>query len=376
MNCKECDNPKHEARRSTPVVCLVLTAWPLVCAAAPPRTVRMWPSAVVVDDQVRLGDLCELIGFAAETHEQLRNTVVVPSPPPGGSKAITLRDLCGVLTGAGINMAETIVKGAAECGVSRPRVLPLTPGSGTAGTAAEHLEEGPMSPAPATLRDAVVGYFREELSRYEGRVQVDFGRAAVMWLDLAGPEYAFEVRRRANRPLGLIDVEVDVLRDGQRAQQLELQPVVSLARKVAVARRAINHKAEIRPKDVHLVEITFERLDRLGITDLARVIGQRAKKFVSPGAMLSARELETVPLVKRGQLVTVRSTTRRVVVETAAKALESGGYGDAVELRDAKRRGRRLIGVVTGPRQVELRGDATTVKADSDGLLASAGGNR
>ncbi|MHC4609701.1 MAG: flagellar basal body P-ring formation chaperone FlgA, partial [Planctomycetota bacterium] len=173
-----------------------------------------------------------------------------------------------------------------------------------------------------------------------------------------------------------IDVEVDVLRDGQRAQQLELQPVVSLARKVAVARRAINHKAEIRPKDVHLVEITFERLDRLGITDLARVIGQRAKKFVSPGAMLSARELETVPLVKRGQLVTVRSTTRRVVVETAAKALESGGYGDAVELRDAKRRGRRLIGVVTGPRQVELRGDATTVKADSDGLLASAGGNR
>ena len=379
MNCKECDSPRPTARWAVPSALVALVVPACLCAAGPLPTVHLWPTAVVVDEQVRLGELCELTGFEAGTHERLRDLVVAPSPPPGGSRAVTLRDLRGVLTGAGMNMAETIVKGAAECGVSRPSLtlrgdgLPVSP---AAKVAAEQLKEGPMSPAPVTLRDAVVGYFQQELSRYEGRVQVDFGRDAAVRLDLAGPEYTFEIRRRSNRPLGLIDIEVDVLRDGQRAQQVRLQPIVSFSRKVVVARRAINQGAEVRPEDVHLLEMAFERLDRLGMADLYQAIGQRAKRFIRPATVLDPRDLERVPLVKRGQLVTVWSAVGGVTVQTAAKAAEPGGYGDAVELRDAQRRGRRLIGVVTGPRQVELRGDDGCGEADGDRLLAGKGDGR
>ena len=354
MKCKECDSPRHSRPWPALLGLMVLTAWPVVCAAGPPPTVRLWPTAVVVGEQVRLGDLCELTGLDARTHERLRNLAVVPSPPPGGSKVIALRDLRGVLAGAGMNMAETIVKGAAECGVSRPRLLPVSPGRNSA---AEQQNQGPVSPAPVTLRDAVVEFFRQELARYQGRVEVDFGRGVATWLDLSGPEYTFEIRRRSNRPLGLIEIEVDVLRDDQRVQQVQLQPVVNFSRKVVVARRAVNQGAEVRPGDVHLVEMSFERFDRLGMADLSRAIGQRAKRFVPPGTMIEPRNLETVPLVKRGQLVDVYSAVGGVAVVTVAKAVEPGGYGDAVELRDARRRGRPLIGVVTGPRRVEIRGD-------------------
>jgi flagella basal body P-ring formation protein FlgA len=154
---------------------------------------------------------------------------------------------------------------------------------------------------------------------------------------------------------------------------VQLQPVVNFSRKVVVARRAVNQGAEVRPGDVHLVEMSFERFDRLGTADLARAIGQRAKRFVPPGTMIEPRNLETVPLVKRGQLVDVYSAVGGVTVVTVAKAVEPGGYGDAVELRDARRRGRPLIGVVTGPRRVEIRGDAG---GTAERRLAVAGDKR
>jgi len=371
MSRKECVGRAGATRWSVPAMLIIAAAWPGVCLAAPP-TVRLWPTAVVVGDQVRLGDLCELAGFDAELHEQLRTTVVVSSPPPGGSTAITLGVLRGVLTGAGVNMAETIVKGATECGVRRPRVLPVVQ---TGRAAAQQQDNGPQSPAPATLRDVVVEFFEHELSRYDGRPQVDFGREAAALLELSGPDYTFEIRRRSNRPLGLIDLEIDVLREGRRVQQVELQPVVILARRVVVARRAINQGAQVKAEDLHLTEMTFDRLDRLGLADLNQVIGQRSRRFIRPATMLDPRDLEMVPLVERGQLVTVRSTIGSVVVETAAKATEPGGFGDTIELRDTRRRGRRLIGVVTAPRQVELRGGGG-VAPDRGPRLARAGGER
>ncbi|MCP4247625.1 MAG: flagellar basal body P-ring formation protein FlgA [bacterium] len=352
-------------------VVLAVGVGPNYCAAGQGACVRLWPSAVVVEEEVRVGSLCELTGFDSALHERLRDLVIVPSPPPGGSKAVTLDELRSFLAGAGVNMAETIVKGAAECGVSRPRVLPIPSATDVP---AEHVKTGQNSPAPTTLRKAIIDYFEAELSRYEGRVEVDFGRTAAAWLDLAGPEYTFGFKRKTSRPLGLIDLEVHVLREGQRVQQIELQPVVAFKRNVVVARRAINQKAVIRADDVRVTEMSFDRLDKLGLADATRAVGQRAKRFVPPGTLLNPRDLETVPLVKRGQLVEVYSTVGGVSVVTAAKAVESGGHGDTIELRDPKRRGRHMFGVVTGARRVELLSKDEGYESPVQQRLARAGG--
>ena len=370
MTSKDCDRFNKTGRLLLPAMLAALTLSVSVCWAGGLQTVRLWSSAVVVDADVRVGDLCELAAFDPEGHERVRNLVVTASPPAGGSKVVTLHDVRRVLTDAGVNMAETIVKGAAECGVSRPRLLPTSP---PAEAADEHLKDGPNTPTPVTLRGAVEQYFDKQLARYGGLVQVDFGRTAAGVLDLAGPEYTFKVRRRSGQPLGMIDVEVEVLRDGQVVQRLDLLANVVFSRDVVVARRAINQKAEIRPEDVQLTELTFDRLDQLGLTDISRAVGQRAKRFVPAGTMVRLRDLESVPLVKRGQLVEVYSTVGATTVRTAAKAVESGALGELVELRSTEQKRRVLFGKVTGPRRVELRQNGAT-EDDGETRLAVVGG--
>ena len=93
MRRKDCehrdwDGMRWSVRRSEQVwraVALItlLTGGPASDARA--GNVRLWPSAVVVGDKIRLDDLCELRGFDAETEHTLARLTVAPSPPPGGS---------------------------------------------------------------------------------------------------------------------------------------------------------------------------------------------------------------------------------------------------------------------------------------------------
>lgn len=371
MKSKECDKLRTAGKLRMLLGLIALTVPASVCTAGPSPTVRLWPTAVVVGEQVRVGDLCELTGFDVETHERLRGAVVAPSPPQGGSTVVTLDELRGVISASGVNPARTIIKGAVECGVTRPRVLSATPvdGRDTAPTD----DQCPADARPQTLRDAVTSYFQDEVARYGGRVQVDFGSRAGAALDLSGPLYAFAVRRRSGRPLGLIDVLVEVRREGRLVQKVDLQPVVQFFREVVVARRGINQKARIRPEDVHLVEIAFERLEHLGLGDVSQVIGQRARRFLPAGTVLQGQDLEMVPLVTRGQLVDVVSVVGGVSIVTTAKALETGGLGDLVELRSTEGKGRVVTGLVTGPRRVELRDGAPPTDRVTDQRLARAG---
>ena len=365
--------------RGTAVVLVALLVPPAGALADGFQSVRLWPEAVVVQDEIRLGDLCELAGFDADSHQAIRDRVVAPAPPPGGSRLVSLEEVRGALVGAGLNMARTIVKGAVECGVRRPKLLPAASPAAAAPereTSRPPRADAASAVASRTLRDVVIDFFEQRLQRYGGRVRVDFGRTAGPALDLSGPEFDFAVRLRSGGALGMMGVIVDVCRDGRAVQQVEFLANVTLLRDVVIARRAINQKAEIGPTDLQVTELAFDNLDRLGLTDVSQAIGQRARRFVPAGTMLNPRDLETLPLVKRGQLVEVYSRVGATTVRTAAKAMESGALGELIELRSTERRGRMLLGRITGPRKVELRQQGRRSPGDRDTRLAVAGGDR
>lgn len=350
MMSKDCQTDRRPLTAWLTTAAFVLLASPGL-AADELQTVRLWSKAVVTGEQVLLGDLCELSGFQSEAHERVRESIVDVAPPPGGTSIITLDDVRKAVTEAGMNPAWTLLKGAAECRVSRPRMLE-TQASLAAATSA--VPRATSKPVAHTLRAAVVRHFEEELARYGGTVTVDFSPRNAAVLDLGGPEFSFEVRRRTARLVGLINIEVDVRRGGEVVQTARLQPVVTLRRNVVVAARSINQKAPIRAADVRLVEMSFDSLDRLGVTEINRVVGQRAKSFISEGTLVEMRDVEERPLVKRGQLVDVVSRAGGITVVTSAKSLSDGCLGDSVDLRAGGRRGRHIMGRVIGPRRVEL----------------------
>jgi len=369
MRRKDCDNfnlanAREGAGRSARSTLLAVSV-ALAVGSLPSDllagSVRLWPSAVVVDDTARLADLAELRGFDRETEGTLAELVVTNAPPPGGSRVIHMNLIRSVLTAGGANMATVTLSGATQCAVTRPSEMVATADAdrSTLMASGQHdranrVVTGAPTSKPSTLRKAVVNYFNVEFARYGGRADVVFDRTSDQVLDLSGPAYQFRVRRRNSSPLGLIQLEIDVQADGRTVQTVPLVVQVSMIRRVVVARRAVNQGATIKSSDVGLIPLSFSRLDKLGIDDIAHVLGQRAKRFISAGSVVDPGVIESVPLVTRGQLVTLTSVAGAVRVVTTAKAVRDGLLGETVTVRATDNKRMELDAVVIGPGVVQI----------------------
>ncbi len=364
--------------RSTRFVVLIALAVGSTASALQAGSIRLWPAAVVVEQTVHLADLAEFKNFNSETERLLAGLVVTETPSPGGSRIIHMDLIRSVLVASGTNMAAVTLSGAIQCAITKP-ANPVT----TDQTAESALPTGgrreragsvsTLQPAshPSTLRQAVTDYFNAELARYDGRANLVFDRTSEQVLDLSEPAYQFRVRRRSGALLGLIQLEVDVLAGGRTVQTVPLVVRASMMRRVVVARRGINQGATIKPSDVEAIPLSFTRLGKLGIGDAARVIGQRAKRFISAGSLIDPDVLESVPLVTRGQLVTLTSVAGAVKAVTTAKAMGDGLLGETITVRAADNKRVEFDAVVVGPGAV-LIGSGNAVPANTTIALGGA----
>jgi len=374
MKRKDCESirPTNAANAAGPVLCaLKRTAMiaAIVAASVPfhalGASIRVWPSAVVVDETVRLADLCELSGFDIETERVLQTVVVAEAPPASGSRLIHIDMIRQAVAAAGTNMATVTLSGATQCAVTRPKVLEASSASNAFsrdktvvdkrdGAAAPVKTTGAQPGSRLTLRRAVVDYFNKEFVRYGGTAEVVFDRTSRQILDLSGPQYEFRVRRRGGSPLGLTPLEVAVLADGRTVQTVPMVVQVTMLRNAVVARRSVSQGAAIRAADVHLLAMSFTRLDRLGLDDTAMAIGQRAKRFIPAGTSLDPAMLEQVPLVLRGQLVQLTSVAGSVRIVTTAKAAEDGLLGELIKVRAVDNKRVEFDAMIVGSGEVQI----------------------
>jgi len=301
------------------------------------------------------------------------------------------------LASSGVNMAEVTLGGATRCTVTRPiDAMPESLASSTslateaganedrtrrASHGARSRNDDPRSVATAassestgsrTLRDAVVSFFNSELSRYGGTADIVFDRTEAKVLDLSGPAYDFRVRRGNGPALGLIPLAIDVVADGRVVQSVPMVVQVSMIRRVVIAGRPINQDATIRAADVEVVAISFTRLDKLGFGEPAQVIGQRAKRFIAAGSTIEPTALESVPLVARGQIVTLTAVEGAVRIVTTASAMKEGRLGETITVRSADHSKVEFDAVIVGPAAVQIGGNTSLNQA----MQLAAGGAR
>ncbi len=369
MKRKDCDHfdrltrPQRCARFGSLFPFGVMVVVGVMTSATLGGSIRVWSSAVVVDDTVYLGDLAQLRDFA--TDPALAKLVVTTAPQPGGSRVIHRDMIRSVVEASGANMATVMLGGATQCAVTRPATPVVRDAASsqhrstpsTRNTATSRRAKRQASPAGvATLRQAVVDHFNSELSRYGGTAEIVFDRASQQVLDLSGPDYTFHVRRRNGPPLGLIQAEVDVTANGVSVQTVPLVLQISMTRHVVVARRSINQGAAVRASDVEVTPLRFSRIQKLGLDHVALAVGQRAKRFIAAGTAIESEQLESVPLVVRGQLVTLTSVSGSVRVVTTVKAQDAGLLGETITVRSTDNRRVAFDAVVAGPGQVQVGG--------------------
>lgn len=362
---KDCGNKvKATAERALLVVMVVC----LVGASdALAGSIRLWPTALVVSDAIRLDDVCELSGFTAETSEKLSRLIVAGAPVAGGSRVVSIDLVRSVVQASGTNLARVTIGGAMACEVSRPsqiapsQAAPRATGrtwrSSNTRRNDDYADTQKSEPA-GTLRQAVIDFCNAQVSRFGGTADVTFDRTSDRLLQLAEPQYGFKVRSREPVVLGLVPLEVDVVAGKRFVQTVAMVVQVTMNRSVLVARRTINQGASIASTDLELVDLSFSRADAIGLVDAAQAIGQRARRVIPVGTAIQADMLEPVPVVRRGQLVTLTSVSGSIQVVTTGKAGADGLVGDVIKVRSVEDRRVEYDAVVTGPGRVQIGGTA------------------
>lgn len=354
--------PPLFARRVAVVALLLMST---LCAAG---EIRVHATAVVTDATIRVEDVCEVQGFDAETTEKLTKLVIVDSPVLGGSRLVSFDALRSVV-GSAVKLSQVTIRGATQCAVSRPSDSPdrdaPKPNSKKpiAARTIKPTDNRKPSSEPAStvkfpmhesLRQAVVDHFNQEFARYGGSAEVVFDHTSEQVLDLSGPAYQFRVRPKQSQLLGLCPLEVDVLTGASVVQTVPLVVQATMTRHVVVAKRTINQDAAIQAADVNLAALSFTKLDELGVADLSQVIGQRAKRVITAGSLVEMENLESVPLVLRGQLVSVISEVAGIRVVTTGKAAMDGRRGEVIKVRSVDDKKVEYDAVVVAPGQVRL----------------------
>lgn len=326
--------------------------------------VRLHATALVTGTEVTLADVADLEGEAARL---AGSWVVAAAPADGGSKPVTLDHVQQALGQRGANLSSWLFRGASQCLVSRPEytragsVTRVSHPSSIRGRSslahsappATQASEEAASVLPESLEGHLRAHLAARLAGLGGKPVVQFSPAMHNLLSLTEPTYQFRIADRGDRLLGLLSLEVTIHEGEELKQVVPMLVQVSLSKQVVVAARQINRSEVIGPQDLTMAERVYERPEDVGISEPAKLVGQRIKRFVQAGEQISVRDVEPMPLVSRNDLVTVTIRRGHVVIRGVAKAMSTGSYGATVTLKNEMSR-ETFSAVVTGPRTAEV----------------------
>ena len=309
--------------------------------------VEVYPQAVVQGEKVLLADLAGIEGLDEAAMQAMRQIEVASAPAPGEAESLDVERVRKALVGAKVNLAGLCIGGSASCKVYRPAAAGSEPTAAakTPGRSQEQVQ-------PRTVEEAARKALSDRLVKFEGQVEVRFGQASKGVLGLGGKDVVFNVRPRAGALLGLLNVDMDIVEAGKVARTVPVMAEVALTKGVVVARRPINRGTMVRAEDVGLEERRFTKIEDIGLITTAGVLGREAKRYMERGEMLTARDVQAMPLVRRGEYVTVWFHRGGLSVRGSAKALKEGVQGERIDVKSDPG-GQVYAVVVTGPKSVE-----------------------
>jgi flagella basal body P-ring formation protein FlgA len=135
-------------------------------------------------------------------------------------------------------------------------------------------------------------------------------------------------------------------------QSFEIEPLISVAPRVAVATRSLAPGDNVQATDVKLVQVSTRQVED-PFYRLEDLIGQQAIGAIVEGQVFDRADVRAPLLVRRGDAVTVYARSAGVQVRTTARAQEEGSRGDLITVESMLNR-QRFFARVTGIHEVEV----------------------
>jgi flagella basal body P-ring formation protein FlgA len=338
-----------------------------VCAGsstASAALIELKDSAPVSTPLVRLGDVAIIRDANDAVVERLAAVTLFPAPPLGRSKAVEFDTIRTRLTSQGFNLSELEFTGSSVVTVSgvRPGDDSAQGHSATADLAQKRAEEVVAGAVRQYLHEKAPSLGNVEIELKLTPRQVSLLSAALSArVDISGgaEPWPGEQTLRA----GFYD------RQGQRTEFQVVCRVRPLPQ-VLVPTATLPKGHVVRPDDVTWKQqpVTASAAACLDRTEL--VVGQETRRTLRAGEPISAIDIRSVPLVRRGDIVTVVARSRGIVVRTDARSLGDGGLGQPIKLVSLDGR-RELAARVSGYHEASVivpEGDEPATQGDGTGV--------
>jgi flagella basal body P-ring formation protein FlgA len=347
---------------------VALSALCAACAWSLPSQGAM----IVLKDSVEVSTAVVLLGQVAEIHDadaelvqRLAGVMLFPTPAAGRSKAVDFETIRGRLASQGFNLTELEFSGSSLLTVSGARF-----GDGSIPAASAAATELSQKRADDMVTSGVRAYLKEKAASL-GNIQVELKltpkqvslltAAASARVEISGgnePWTGHQSFRAGfyDRPGHLVALLIDC-----RVTPLP-QVLVASAN---LPKGHVVSAEDVSWKQQPAVKPAGAFLDREEL-----VVGQETKRNLRAGEPIASVDIRGVPLVRRGDIVTVIARGHGIVVRTDAKALADGSLGQPIKLVSLDGR-RELNAYVSGYHEASVgpsSGDGAALPGNGTGI--------
>jgi flagella basal body P-ring formation protein FlgA len=220
-----------------------------------------------------------------------------------------------------------------------------------------------------TLRQLLVADLAERLGVTIEELQIQFSPKDERILNLSEPHFTFAVEPQRAKSLGPVNWDVTLTGNGGN-QRLGISATAKMWQEQVVVIKPLATKQIIRDGDVVNKRTLVDRVSDQQMLTREQVIGQQSARDLKPGAVLTARMVEAVPLARPGQFVTITLTQGNVQVKTVARAMDTGTYGQSIRVKNEATKDVYEV-ILTGPQTAEMNPGGATMPV-GDANVASA----
>ena len=129
-------------------------------------------------------------------------------------------------------------------------------------------------------------------------------------------------------------ITVGIRCNGSHPWSLFVPINVKVMAEVVVARNSLPRGAIIGPDDITMKQRDLARMHRGYLENTQLVIGKKLRQRIRQNQVVTPSQLDTPLAIKRNNRVTIVASNKVLKIRMAGKALESGGLGEFIRVRN------------------------------------------